>query len=157
MGKHEAVHFIFLKNLANIYIVLLYTSLMTTMYEGRKINIMQEFDALVVSYNGWFTSQETRTEKRRRSLAGFLKGMGSIINLSGKQKNVTPDCPVYNRSDLSSEQKDAVLLASDLQRVDTDLDKILSGDMKSKQLSVADARGGKKFIQQIYGLSLIHI
>ncbi len=112
------------------------------------VDYAQEFDESVAKYNEWLTSLENPEVQRKNHWRAFLEGMGSILDIFG---NSFGPKTFYSRDDLTPEQKDAIGLASDWQRVDRTLDRILSGDSSNGNISVKDAKAGKKLVQQMYG------
>ena len=58
--------------------------------------------------------------------------------------------PLYSRHDLTPEQKDAIAIASDFQRVGNTLDKVISGDFGNGAFSVEDAKARKQLVQSMY-------
>ncbi|MFH1589854.1 MAG: hypothetical protein ABIB43_04775 [archaeon] len=116
------------------------------------VNHGQEFDESVAKYNEWLASSEDSKVQRRNNWKDFLKGMGSVLDIFGNyfsKKNMNGH-PLYSRVDLTAEQKDSIGLASDWQRVDRNLDKIILGDSSNGDISVEDAKAGKQLIQQMY-------
>jgi len=105
-------------------------------------NYIQEFDKFVGEYN---LSLEN-SEIRKRNWTAFFSGMGSVLNIFGN--SIEPFS--HPCGDLSPEQKEAIELASDIRRIDKNLDKIISGDLSNAEMSEDDAKLGKKLAQKIY-------
>ena len=112
---------------------------------------VQEFDDSVKGYNHWLESLENPKAQRRNKVHVLLTGMGSALDLFGNSSNNSNIHPLYSRDDLTSQQKDAIALASDWQRVDRSLDKLLSNNSSDGQISVEDAKAGKAMALRMYG------
>lgn len=111
-----------------------------------------EFDEAVIQYNQGLASLEDPKVQRRNRWRAFFRGMGYVLDIfsisSIIQLGYSP--PLYSRNDLTSAQKDAIALASDWQRVERTLDKVLSGDSSPGNISVEGATQGKQLVQQMY-------
>ncbi len=119
----------------------------------------KEFDEGASKYNEWLakcgewpTSLEDQKVQRSNKLHSFLRGMGSVLDIFGVSlySNFRYCHPLYSRGDLSPTQRDAIALASDWQRVDRALDKIISGDSSERDFSVEEARVGKRLVREMY-------
>lgn len=91
---------------------------------------MDEFNRLVEQYNNWLVSASRPT--RRFSL------------------RTNYHHPIYSRTDLIPEQKDAIALASDWNRVGKHLESIISENTPEVNLSVQEARVGKIMVKRMY-------
>lgn len=114
----------------------------------------QEFDKSVSEYNEWLASLENPKVQKKNNWRAFFRGMGSILDIFGNSFSTQTFAYghlLYSRADLSPEQKDAIALASDWQRVDRSLDKILLSESSNDDISVEDAKAGKPLVQQMYG------
>ncbi len=90
----------------------------------------REFDGLVRSYNEWLASRD----KKPRTIVSWVAGL--LLKQKGYYN------PLYCREDLTPEQKDAIALASDWQRVNDNLEKILR---EEERIQV-----GKGIIDEMY-------
>ena len=112
-----------------------------------------EFDESVIKYNEWLVSLESPKVQKQNKYWAFLRGMGSILDIFKDPFNIQTQeylLSSYPMSDLSAVQKDVIALASDWKRVDMNLDRIISGESSDNEISVGDARDGKKFVQHMY-------
>ncbi len=91
-----------------------------------KIKYEQEFNEIVNQYNEW------------------------LKNLDTLKSNLREKNPVYFKEHFSIEQKTAILIASDFQRVRKTLEDIISKKSPTKEFSIDKAISGKKFIDKIY-------
>jgi len=112
----------------------------------------KEFDEFVSQYNEWLVSLGNPKVQRQNRWHAFFRGMGSVLDLFGTSSLSLSEYshPLYPRGDLTSEQKDAIALASDWQRVDRALDTILSGDSSNGDISVKDATQGRHLVRDMY-------
>lgn len=113
----------------------------------------KEFDEYVTKYNEWLASLEDQKVQRHSKLRSFLRGMGSVLDIFGVSSlnsNFRYVPPLYSGGDLSSTQREVVALASDWQRVDRTLDKIISGDSSEGDFSVEEEGVGKHLVREMY-------
>lgn len=117
------------------------------------VDYAQEFDESVSEYNKWLTTLENpKVQKRNRWLA-FFRGMGSVLDIFGNSSSNQTfqyNHPFYSRDNLTPEQKDAIALASDWQKVNKDLDNIISSNQSNEDISIEDAKTGKILVQQMH-------
>lgn len=113
----------------------------------------KEFDENVNQYNEWLKSMENPSFIRKTKLHSFFKGMSSIFDIYGGQsiKETSYDNPLYSNENLTQNQKDAIALGSDWQRINLSLDQIISGELESEGISIKDAIQSKELVQQMYG------
>lgn len=78
----------------------------------------KEFDEIVKEYNDWLNSLQN--PKKKIITQSITSGFFNLIGFNTKYMH-----SLYSRSDLTSEQKDAVALASDWKRAKDNLEKIL--------------------------------
>ena len=117
------------------------------------IDYFQEFDELVMDYNKWLISLENPKVQKRNNYRSFLRGICSVLDIFGISFNTQTfeyNRPLYYKKDLSPKQKDAIALASDWQRVNITLDKIISENLPIRNISANDAKIGKVFVQERY-------
>jgi len=79
--------------------------------------------------------------------------MGSILDIFGtsfSQDNITTGNPLYSKSNLSPEQKNAVAIGATWHSMDKNLDKIIAGEVVSDTITVQDAIEGKKLTKVMY-------
>ncbi|MBR9700938.1 hypothetical protein GOV11_03675 [Candidatus Woesearchaeota archaeon] len=113
----------------------------------------QEFDESVAKYNEWLASLENPKAQKRNAMSAFFIGLGAVLDIFGNSSGTQTfrhNGPAYSRTDLSSGQKNAIALASDWQRVDLTLDKILLGVSSNEHISIEDAEAWKPVVQQMY-------
>ena len=108
-----------------------------------------EFDKLVGEYNGWLSSLRDPKIHIRNLWNGFLRGIASPLEFGYSRDFSRIHSNPLDSSQLSPWQRDAIALASDWQRVDNTLDKII-GDQSTSEVSVLDAKARKSFVHQIY-------
>ncbi|NCC71708.1 hypothetical protein EOM09_09120, partial [bacterium] len=94
-----------------------------------KIKSAQEFDGIVNQYNEWLKNLDTDDTNKA---------------------NLYKNHPVYFKEDLSIEQKTAILIASDFQRIKKTLEDIISKKSPTEEFSIDEAISGKKIIDEIY-------
>ncbi len=115
-----------------------------------KPSLEQEFDNSVNQYNQWLLSHED-PKTQDTSNQPFFKGIKSLLNIFNPD-TLKPIHPLYSRKDLTSFQKDTIAIASDWQRVDTTLDRVLNGNSSRDEFSITEATQGKQIVTQMYGL-----
>ncbi len=139
-----------------------------------KTDYASEFDRLVDALNTKMYEIDQKlanpsTTKRKIDWKSFWDGFGSVLDLAGNYFNsrispkpispnpISPNDSVssffissYTSTNLSPVQQDAVALASDWKRVDKTLDQIISDGGLSGEMSVDEAKKGKKLVQQMY-------
>lgn len=108
--------------------------------------IMDEFDALVDECN---RRLEYPKLIRKTKVRAFFKGMASAIDIFGST-NLQPDHPIYRRNDFTPAQKDAVMLASDLKRLERTLDNIIETQTPKGGISPSQAREIKPLVEACY-------
>ncbi len=107
----------------------------------------QEFDELVTKYNEWLASSENLRFRSGGLLKNILWGAGSVFNISGDLLPSQPfrhNHPVHSRDDLTSEQKDAIALASDWQRATEKYEKMVS------EIPGEEKESEREFIRKTY-------
>ena len=113
-----------------------------------------EFDLFVADYNNWLKSLENKNMQKRNKLHAYIRGIGSVLNIFNHNpmqlSSFQHNNPLYLRKDLTSEQRTAVSLASDLKRVCNRLDKILLGKSLNRDISVENAGAGKLLVASAY-------
>lgn len=127
---------------------------------NQQTNHASEFDKIVNQYNEWLAlpseNQKVQSQRQNRWPA-FLEGMGSVLDIFGASSANQSEYsdpseykhPLYSREDLTPAQKDAIALASDMQRVGITLDDIISGNSSSKDISIETATQGKQLVQKM--------
>jgi hypothetical protein len=143
--RHRTVSFLYLASFLKIM-------------SPQKADYTKEFDETVREYNEWLSSLEPEAQKinyRRAFLRGMdsiFGGMGSFFGSSCREKTSESEYehPLYSREDLSPEQKDAIALASDFQRADMSLDKIIAGEPSEENIPAKDAQAIKPFFKEMY-------
>ncbi len=127
--------------------------------ENLKEKYVHEFDSAVKDYNDWLQASGSKTKRIKEFFISMAKGMSSISSLGPQidvEHNHSTNKSFYyytgfdSDSDLSTEQKDTILLASDWKRVDLTLDEIISGEKIDSVLTPAVAKKGKEFVEQMY-------
>lgn len=109
-----------------------------------------EFDEQVRKYNEYLEPYQKNKEpaKKKDYWKGLLEAMVDVFDIFGfwdhSPSSYAPapirNNPIYFRNDLSPEQKDAILLGSDYQRVNKRLDKIISGETIDDKLTIEEAK-----------------
>jgi hypothetical protein len=116
----------------------------------------REFDEHVSRYNQWLASLENPEDRTRNKVrtffGGFINSLGSLLNVFGNspRNSLAENNPIYSDNNLSSEQKDAIALASDWKRAGKELDKILSGESKTANFSLSNAKSERQIAQKVY-------
>jgi len=111
----------------------------------------QEFDEMVEKYNEWLTSLEKPKVQKRNYWADFLRGLSSVGGIFPvDQETFQYTHPLYSRTDITPEQKDAIALASDLKRMDKTLDTVITSNSATEKFSVEEAKIGKDIAQGMY-------
>lgn len=122
---------------------------------NQQIDYAKKFDEFVSEYDKWLASLENPKVLRRNRWSrwsAFFIGVGSLLDISGALSfnRLGYSHPLYFREDLTPEQKDAIVLASDWQKVDRTLDNIISGNSSNGKISVEEATAGKYLVKQMY-------
>ena len=113
----------------------------------------EEFDESVGKYNEWLASLLNPKVQRRNWWGALFRGVDSVSYIFGSFSDLRTfgyNHPLYSRHDLTPEQKDVIAIASDLQRFDNNLDRIISGDLSNGAFSVEDAKARKQLVQSMY-------
>ena len=107
-----------------------------------------EFDDLVNRYNKWLGQSKDERYSFSRYLKAFFRGFGSLLDITGSSSKIEfyPWHPIYPRKDLTPQQKDAIILASDVKRVE----KILEKELLKGETPITEFKEEKNFIQMIY-------
>jgi len=113
-------------------------------------DLKQEFDTSVNQYNQYLSSLDNPEARKKNNRSAFFRGMTSVLGIFDPTKPQFSH-PLYSREDLTPIQKDTIALASDWQRVDMTLDRVLSRNSSNDNFSIEEATQGKQIVQQMYG------
>lgn len=108
----------------------------------RKQELKIEFDKKVKETNEYLERIDNKQDKSY-FLKNFIKGISSINLFPNKDEynNIRLKHPVYSDKKLTSEQKDAIMLASDLKRIEATLE---------ERIDIKDVDSARLFINKTY-------
>ncbi len=114
---------------------------------------VKEFDTAVIKYNEWLDNINSPKGQKKEGYKAFYRGMHSVITSFSRQARVSINTnfhPYFKKSSLNNIQQDAIALASDWQRVENNLDSIISDETNLKEISKEDAIIAKGHVQSFY-------
>ena len=96
--------------------------------------------------------------KTRSALKEFMNAMGSLLNIAGNSSSHTSQeygIQLYSRKDITPQQKDAITIGSDMKRIITRLDTLLSrlstlGELSKESTTLEEITVDRQLAQQMY-------